>query len=383
MNRTQVMHERAAGLPWLEHYLPNHSAPQKTALDRFPFTIGRSGDTDLPVDSNRVSRRHAEILQDDGGYRVCDLKSTNGTFLNGRQINEASLSDGDLLVIADVEFTFFTGRVLGPSDAATQVIGGRARHVSGSEEAWAVQGAVRKLEEMLCHRAVVAEFDPVVELDGGRHFGYQAREGQGLDAAFAQDAFDLIFETDCRAACRWRRMRRMAAVEESAKLPRDAAVFLPLDESEIGEAGLADRFERLARMVGDSRPLVVLIPERAVSDVGYLREFFNRLRSAGIGLGYNGVSGAPPAAMHEVDLRPDYLVLDRGLARNVHRSSIRRAQLETIARAGRDCGCGVVATALEKPEEADVCLRTGCQFGQGALFAQAVRPTRSRASALR
>ena len=43
----------------------------------------------LPVDSERASRRHARVEPFDGGYRVVDLGSKNGTLLNGERFRGA------------------------------------------------------------------------------------------------------------------------------------------------------------------------------------------------------------------------------------------------------------------------------------------------------
>lgn len=73
-----------------------------------PFVIGREFDCDLvlPDISAKLSRRHIEILVDkEGRYRVTD-QSTNGTNLNGTQIEKGSptvLSDGDILGVGDYE----------------------------------------------------------------------------------------------------------------------------------------------------------------------------------------------------------------------------------------------------------------------------------------
>jgi serine/threonine-protein kinase len=52
----------------------------------FPFTVGRSNDANLIVDDRRVSRKHFEIHHERASYWLRDLGSTNGTYLNGRQL---------------------------------------------------------------------------------------------------------------------------------------------------------------------------------------------------------------------------------------------------------------------------------------------------------
>jgi len=60
-----------------------------------PQLIGRSSEA-LPVTDTSVSRRHAELTPDDGGWWIRDLDSANGTYVNGRRIAErVRLEPGD------------------------------------------------------------------------------------------------------------------------------------------------------------------------------------------------------------------------------------------------------------------------------------------------
>ncbi len=54
--------------------------------------VGRGTDNDIVVDeAATVSAHHLEIRKEEGAYKICDLNSTNGTFVNGNRITEASL----------------------------------------------------------------------------------------------------------------------------------------------------------------------------------------------------------------------------------------------------------------------------------------------------
>ena len=65
-----------------------------------PMAVGRDGSNPIRLHDNEVSRRHAELRPADrDGYRVVDLGSANGTFVNGRQIDQATLRAGDQLKI--------------------------------------------------------------------------------------------------------------------------------------------------------------------------------------------------------------------------------------------------------------------------------------------
>jgi pSer/pThr/pTyr-binding forkhead associated (FHA) protein len=68
-------------------------------------TIGRGPRADFVVDRPLVSRLHCRLEAVDGGLEVTDLSSTNGTYLNGKRIERARLTDGDRLRLGRVELT--------------------------------------------------------------------------------------------------------------------------------------------------------------------------------------------------------------------------------------------------------------------------------------
>lgn len=372
--RTQIMHERALGLPWLEHFPNDGGQPQQTVLDDTPFVIGRSEDCDLSIDSNRISRRHVEILKDDDGYRLRDLGSTNGTLLNGKPIEEARLCDGDLVVVADLELTFFAGRAADPQDMATQAFdclaGHGAEHAAGSRAGWELVREARRLDEVLAHRAIAIRYKPVLELQGGNVFAYQLCESQhpGNNNAAAVGRERSMLKTDCRLSGRYRRLKRILAVEQALQLPQRTTVFLKLDEVEIGDETLGKSLEELAQRLSAARSLVVVVPQRTVSDAAYFRDLFARLRGAGIRLAYDGVAASSPALINQTQLRPDYLILDESLTQDIFHSPRLQRQLEAIIQAAADCGCEVIATGLERPEDAEFCCLAGCRYGKGTLY---------------
>jgi hypothetical protein len=71
-------------------------------------TVGRSPDCDVFLDDVTVSRRHAQVLRQDGRFVIEDKGSLNGTFLNRRRIESGQLEDGDEVQIGKYKLTFLS-----------------------------------------------------------------------------------------------------------------------------------------------------------------------------------------------------------------------------------------------------------------------------------
>jgi Flp pilus assembly protein TadD len=77
---------------------------REVPLDRDEITIGRREDNLVHLPDRNVSRRHARLVQRDGAVLLEDLRSANGTLLNGVRISEpVPLGDGDLIRIGNYE----------------------------------------------------------------------------------------------------------------------------------------------------------------------------------------------------------------------------------------------------------------------------------------
>jgi diguanylate cyclase (GGDEF)-like protein len=73
-------------------------------------TIGRGASSDILIEEDSVSRRHARICVSLATTTVYDLDSTNGLFVNGHRVKEAELHDGDRLHLGETVLKYLTGR---------------------------------------------------------------------------------------------------------------------------------------------------------------------------------------------------------------------------------------------------------------------------------
>jgi diguanylate cyclase (GGDEF)-like protein len=82
---------------------------KRIPLGQQPIECGRAIQTDIPLDDDAVSRRHARFAWTGSAYVVRDLGSTNGTLVNDQAVQERPLRDGDQVKIGRTIFKFIFG----------------------------------------------------------------------------------------------------------------------------------------------------------------------------------------------------------------------------------------------------------------------------------
>jgi two-component system, cell cycle response regulator len=82
---------------------------RRFTLDGDALIIGRGSDSDIVVDLDSVSRRHAKIERRGAVVMISDLGSTNGTYVNELQVDSRALADGDQVKIGNAIFKFLSG----------------------------------------------------------------------------------------------------------------------------------------------------------------------------------------------------------------------------------------------------------------------------------
>jgi pSer/pThr/pTyr-binding forkhead associated (FHA) protein len=94
---------------------PNAGA--RFLLDQIVTSAGRHPNADIFLDDVTVSRRHAEFVRNGKSFSVRDLASLNGTYFDGKRIDEVKLVDGSEVQVGKFRLTFFASRADLPQGA--------------------------------------------------------------------------------------------------------------------------------------------------------------------------------------------------------------------------------------------------------------------------
>jgi pSer/pThr/pTyr-binding forkhead associated (FHA) protein len=68
-------------------------------LDRDKLVLGRGPDVEVAFEDQEMSSQHAAIEFAGEGFRICDLGSTNGSFVNGKPVHAQDLQSGDRIAL--------------------------------------------------------------------------------------------------------------------------------------------------------------------------------------------------------------------------------------------------------------------------------------------
>jgi EAL domain-containing protein (putative c-di-GMP-specific phosphodiesterase class I) len=350
-------------LPYLEHYPEPGGPPQRIVVEPLPFRIGRSPDANFIIYSRQVSKEHTEIFRFQRDFRIKDLGSTNGTFVNGQRIQEAALLNGDIIHVAHKELRF----TYEPNDTPLEREACVTEPAASKLPSSIIRGS-EHLREMLTENRGRAVFQPIVYLDSGMVMGYEVL-GRGDHPELSASPGELFhLAAQCNLAVELSRMFRTVAVPDASRLPQQAYVFLNLHPLEMKGTTLLESLAALKGTFRQDQQLVLEVHEAAVTEVGRLRLLRESLKELGIGLAYDDF-GAGQSRLNELaEVPPDFIKLDMSLIHGIEQAQARQEVVQALTRVARDLGVQTIAEGIETAEEAQRCLSLGCQLGQGYLF---------------
>lgn len=82
----------------------------KIAVIRDNKSVGRAAENDVTIKDDAISKRQFHIKKTNKGYNLIDLKSANGTFVNGERVKSVILKNKDVIKIGD-EIIVFEERI--------------------------------------------------------------------------------------------------------------------------------------------------------------------------------------------------------------------------------------------------------------------------------
>jgi EAL domain-containing protein (putative c-di-GMP-specific phosphodiesterase class I) len=334
-------------------------------VEPIPFSIGRHSRCHLNLESDGVSRAHAEIAASDGQLWIRDLGSTNGTFLNhGRLDNPAPLKSGDIVHFGSLEFRISCRQHQEPTAAARST----GIYAIDAELPEQFVNCVSEFNELLNDRAVIPVYQPIVELHGGHIIAYEML-GRGNHPALPiapLGLFDIAerLGKEIELSC----LFRQVGVESAMRIIGPTRLFFNNHPAETNSKEM-ERSLREVREVSPSIPLVLEVHEKSVTDSRVMRNLRDLLTDLGMGLAYDDFGAGQARLLELIQVPPDVLKFDAVLVRDIHQQPVKFQQvLQTLIMMAKDLGVDTLAEGVETREEAEVCTMMGFDTAQGFYY---------------
>ncbi|MCC7419188.1 MAG: EAL domain-containing protein [Planctomycetaceae bacterium] len=342
-----------AQLDWvLNGHLSDDGESRTIVIAPFPFRIGRRPGLSLTLPRQTVSSVHAELFERDRRLVLRDLKSTNGTFVNGQRINgEKVLSENDLIQFADAPFRVYRYAEETPSATRTK---------DACDQALAIV----QFEQILSGKGIVPYYQPIIDLETGQLLAFEALARSRL-VGLETPAFMFNAATQLRQTTELSQVLRRVAVAESVNFPDLPHLFLNTHPSELDTPALLRSCEEL-RKIAARQPITIEIHEGAVSNVNQMIELRRGLDDLDMKLAFDDF-GAGQARLAELaEVRPHYLKFDRSMIRQLHMADpSRRRIVSGFVQMIKEFNILSLAEGIETAEERDACLEAGFVLAQG------------------
>ena len=325
-------------------------------VDASPFSIGRRADQKLSLPSATVSGCHAEFLLRDESLILCDLGSTNGTFVNGERVHgECMVNHGDLIQFAQIVFR--VGRNV------------ESRHSQTLQDDSADRAlSLIQFDKLMTERAVLPHFQPIVSMKTQKTFGYEIL---GRSRLFGLNDPQTMFSAAAvlNLESELSRIFREEGLKHGEILPEESLLFANTHPNEIDEPELLEFSLRELREASPMRPIVLEIHEKTATQTSQMRELRAKLKDLNIGLAYDDFGAGQARLVELVEVPPDYLKFDIELVKGIHKASTERQKMvERLVQMTSELGIIPLAEGIETLEDHEVCRQIGFLSAQGFYY---------------
>ncbi|WP_340870105.1 EAL domain-containing protein [Paenibacillus sp. PL2-23] len=229
----------------------------------------------------------------------------------------------------------------------------------------------RALDDLLAERSIHPVFQPIVSLQSQSVFGYEALTRLKDNRVFPGplELFQCAGEEGKLYSLE--RIAREKSIEACDALGTDQKLFINVMAQIMEDPGFSPG--RTARLLEQHQlspeQIVFEITERsAIEDYPAVKRALQHYRNQGYQIAIDDVGAGYSSLQSIVELRPDYLKVDRSIISNIHGDDVKKHILHTLQEVGAKLQVSLIAEGIELEEELSVLKAMGVQYAQGYLL---------------
>lgn len=224
------------------------------------------------------------------------------------------------------------------------------------------------LTEVLYNGSIHTVFQPIVSLETGAVFGYEALSRISIPAC--EVGIEELYQIAHHQDRLWEleMLCRKKALQNAASGPRRGLLFLNVDANIIHDPKFRAGFtvETLREYgIGADNVVIELTEKSAISDIDSFISSVSHYKSQGFQIAIDDFGSGYSGLNRVCALLPKFLKIDINLVRNIHKDALKRSAVCATVEFCRQAGIQVVAEGIETEEELKAIIQLGVNFGQG------------------
>ncbi|MDB4865742.1 MAG: hypothetical protein JWR03_75 [Cohnella sp.] len=228
-----------------------------------------------------------------------------------------------------------------------------------------------EMERILREGSIRSVYQPLYHLRDGNVFGYEALTRCPPDSPFDGPLSLFRYAEQEGYALALDRLARETAIRSCPLLGPKQKIFINVNSAIMKDPHFVSGQTRhwlALRGLHPGQVVFELTERSSIDDFEEAKRILDHYRVQGYQIAIDDAGAGYSSLQAIVELRPDYIKLDRSLVQNADRDEIKQHMLRTFVRFAKRMRIRTVAEGIERPEEFDLVRRMGIDFGQGYLI---------------
>ncbi|MFF2888476.1 EAL domain-containing protein [Paenibacillus sp. NPDC057967] len=227
----------------------------------------------------------------------------------------------------------------------------------------------RALRSIMSEKAIYPVYQPIVSLaEGADIFGYEALTRLHDNSVFRGPMELFRFAGEEGAVYSLDRIARERAIDGCLKLAPNQKLFINVMAQIMEDPSFSPgrTLSFLERQHLQPNQVVFEITERSsIEDYPAVKKALQHYRNQGYQIAIDDVGAGYSSLQSIVELRPDYLKVDRSIIHHIHQDDVKAHILHTLQEVGAKLGVPLIAEGIEQEEELAALARMGIPYAQG------------------
>ncbi len=245
----------------------------------------------------------------------------------------------------------------------------RSKPVSRSSPATqALSEHFKRFREIIQAQSLQIHFQPIVHLDTGDTFGYEALARGPLETYFESPVilFSLARKLDMELVLDLICLRKLQKV--AGRIPDSKKVFFNVSPSSFSNPMFREFCDRAAKDLVPERVVLEVTRKRRIREYTRFRESATFFKARGYNLAVDDARAGTLSLRTILELEPDYIKTDMTVTRDIHNDVAKQRIFAQFRAFCNRQQIEIIPEGVESEQEKDYLRQNGARLGQGFLF---------------